>query len=429
LSEKNSHKTYFSKDNLHQYVKTFSFPRLCGTEGEKKAVALAIKAFNTIGFTKNEIKKEDFTFSDFYSTSLIQLVALISLTSTILLVISLYIYAFLSVLILGLMIIFAYLLTKSLRHPEEPGFWGKYYGNTIPASNVFVKIPAKNISEKDTGNIIISAHLDSKSQNFKTFWRITIYKVWLFGGLWLGVVYLILLIYNLASNYVNFLYLILPNITGTAFLILNFSLIVLAILVSLSNITLMFLNTHNKSPGALDNSTGMAVVFELSSYFLKHKLDNFNLWFCQFSAEELGTMGSRIFVNKYENQFSKGKIFQINFDMVSVASHKKGGLGYLKSNGVIHRNQIAPVLSNYLENAAKEEGFNIKGFHLSTGAHTDCVPFHLREYDAIDLTTPRAARYTHTKEDTPDKVDPQVLLEACLVTKNVILRLDNDFKF
>ncbi|MHA1526969.1 MAG: M28 family peptidase, partial [Promethearchaeota archaeon] len=299
MSEKNSHKTYFSKDNLHQYVKTFSFPRLCGTEGEKKAVALAIKAFDTIGFNKNEIKKEDFTFSDFYSTSLIQLVALISLTSTILLVISLYIYAFLSVLILGLMIIFAYLLTKSLRHPEEPGFWGKYYGNTIPASNVFVKIPAKNISEKDTGNIIISAHLDSKSQNFKTFWRITIYKVWLFGGLGLGVVYLILLIYNLASNYVNFLYLILPNITGTAFLILNLSLIVLAILVSLSNITLMFLNTHNKSPGALDNSTGMAVVFELSSYFLKHKLNNFNLWFCQFSAEELGTMGSRTFVNKY----------------------------------------------------------------------------------------------------------------------------------
>jgi len=427
LSEKNSYKTYFSKDNLHQYVKTFSFPRLCGTEGEKKAVALAIKTFNTIGF--DTVKKEDFTFSDFYSTSLIQLIALISLTSTILLVISLYIYAILSVLILGLMIIFAYLLTKSLKHPEEPGFWGKYYGNTLPASNVFVKIPAKNISEIDAGNIIISAHLDSKSQNFKTLWRITIYKAWLFGGLWLGVVYLTILIYKLPNYYVNLLYFFLPYISRTTFLMLNLSLIVLAILVSLSNITLMFLNTNNKSPGALDNSTGMAIVFELSSYFLKHKLNNFNLWFIQFSAEELGTMGSRIFVNKYEHQFIKGKIFQINFDMVSVASHKKGGLGYLKSNGVIPRKQIAPVLSNYLEIAAKEETLNIKGFHLSTGAHTDCVPFHLRGYDAIALTTPRAARYTHTEEDTHDKVNPQVLLEACLITRNVILRLDNDFKF
>ena len=221
MSEKNSHKTYFSKDNLHHYVKTFSFPRLCGTEGEKKAVALAIKTFNTIGF--DTVKKEDFTFSDFYSTTLIQLIALISLTSTILLVISLYIYAFISITILGLMIIFAYLVTKSLRHPEEPGFWGKYYGNTIPASNIFVKIPAKNISEKDAGNIIISAHLDSKSQNFKTLWRITIYKVWLFGGLLLGVVYLTILIYKLSTDYVNLLYLILPNITGTVFLMLNLS--------------------------------------------------------------------------------------------------------------------------------------------------------------------------------------------------------------
>jgi len=191
----------------------------------------------------------------------------------------------------------------------------------------------------------------------------------------------------------------------------------------------MFLYTHNKSPGALDNSTGMSVVFELSSYFLKHKLNNFNLIFCQFSAEELGSMGSRIFVNKYENQFVKGKIFHINFDMVSTAHHKKGGVEYFKSYGIFPRKRIAPILSDYLETAAKEENIKIKGFHLSTGAHTDCVPFHLRGYDSIDLTTRRAARYTHIKEDTPDKVDPEVLLEACIITKNVILRLDNDFKF
>ena len=179
------------------------------------------------------------------------------------------------------MIIFAYLVTKSLRLPEEPGFWGKYYGNTIPASNIFVKIPAKNISEKDAGNIIISAHLDSKSQNFKTLWRITIYNVCLFGGLLLGVVYFTILIYKLATDYVNLLYLILPNITGTVFLMLNLSLIVLTILVSISNITLMFLNTHNKSPGALDNASGMSVVFELSSYFKDHNLKNFNIYICQ----------------------------------------------------------------------------------------------------------------------------------------------------
>ena len=94
------------------------------------------------------------------------------------------------------------------------------------------------------------------------------------------------------------------------------------ILISISNISLLFLNTHNKSLGALDNASGMATVFELSSYFLNNPLKNYNLWFCQFSAEELGTMGSRVFVNEYENQFIKGRIFQINFDMVSCVDQK-----------------------------------------------------------------------------------------------------------
>ena len=128
----------FSKKNLFDYVKTFSFPRLCGTEGEKKAVALTIKTFNTIGFAK--VKKEDFTFSDFYSTTLIQLIALISLTTTILLIISLYMYPVIAIPIIGIMIIFGYMIFRGLRHPEKAGFWGRYYGNTIEASNVFVKI-------------------------------------------------------------------------------------------------------------------------------------------------------------------------------------------------------------------------------------------------------------------------------------------------
>ena len=61
----------FDADRLYSHVKSFSFPRLVGTEGERKAVKLTIETFQNIGFIETQIHKESFEFSDFYSTTLI----------------------------------------------------------------------------------------------------------------------------------------------------------------------------------------------------------------------------------------------------------------------------------------------------------------------------------------------------------------------
>jgi len=427
LANNNSNTSdYFNKERLFNYVKKFSFPRLAGTEGEKKAVELTIKFFKEIGFDEDQIETEPFEFSDFYSTTLIKLIMTVSLTCILILVFIVYIHPIISFgLIAGMALIF-FLILRGLKHPEIPGFWGKYYGSLYDATNVFIKIPAKLESINEVGNIIISAHIDSKSQTFKTVWRIIAYRIWLFGGILFGILYLTLSIYLLINPYLSFFFEQFTFI-DQCFLILNISLWILTGLVSFSNILLMFLNTHNKSPGALDNASGMAIVFELSNYFKDHPLNNYSLWICQYSAEELGTMGSRIFVNNYEQHFVKDKVFQINFDMVSMAGHKGNKVEYMKSYGVYPRKSIAPILNEYLEEAATEENLKIKGFHLSTGAHTDSVPFHLRGFEAVDVVTRAAARYTHKKIDTPDKVDPQILLEACLIAKRAIIMIDNDY--
>ena len=408
----------FDKERIYDYVKFFSFPRLSGTEGEKKAVDLTAKTFRDIGFKEDQIERETFEFSDFYSTTLIQLIMIMNLTFYLILLLMSYIYPFVTIIAIGAMALIVILIVRGLRHPET-GFWGEYFGRTFSSTNVIVKIPAKVQPEKNAGNIIVSAHLDSKSQTFKTAWRIVLYRVWLFPGIILGILYLIFLFSGFATFSL-----------GTLPIFLQVLIWIFTIITSFSNLLLMFLSTHNKSPGALDNASGMAIVFELSSYFINHPLDNYNLWFCQFSAEELGTMGSRVFVNKYEDQFVKGKIFQINFDMVSSAWHKtsKNRVEYLESFGVLPRKKISPVLGRYLDEAAREENQDFRGFHLSTGAHLDSVPFHLREYDAIDISTRAAARYTHNKVDTPDKVDPQKLLEACIIARKAILMLEKDFK-
>ena len=411
-SYKNSN---FKKEILSDYVTKFSFPRLAGTEGEKKAVELTIETFKEIGFEDSQIRRRTFEFSDFYSTTLIILLMSLNLIFNLILVLFAYIQAILSLIFTLFMAIIVLLIIKGLKHPEDPGFWGEYFGETLSATNIFTKIPANLLPEDEAGNIIISAHLDSKSQTYKTYWRVFFYKIWVFGGMSLGFFYglfLIMIFGNIPFDY---------RITV-------FGVWTTVVLVSTANIFLMFLSTHNKSPGALDNASGMAIVFGLSNHFLNKPLNNFNLWFCQFSAEELGTMGSRIFVDDHENLFEKGRVFTINNDMVSCGCHKKNRIEYFKSYGVIIRKMNAPLLSKYLEIAAREERLQIKGFHLSTGAHTDTVPFHLRGWDAIDITTKAAARYTHTIHDTPDKVDPQILKETCQVINKALNLIDQDYE-
>ncbi len=405
----------FDIKGLYENVKIFSFPRLAGTDGEKKAVDLTIKKFKDIGFKDDQIQNEHFNFSDFYSTTLIKLIMVINLTFSLFILMFVYINLFITVFICGIMLIFVLLIIKGLKHPEITGFWGEYYGKTISATNVFVKIPARKATKKDAGNVIISAHLDSKSQTFKTYWRVIFYKIWLYSGIFLGG-FLITLFIN---NY---------TIVEIDLLFLGLGIWVFTILISISNIFLMFLNTHNFSPGSLDNASGMSVVFKLSKYFKEFPLDNFNIWICQFSAEELGTMGSRIFVNNHEHEFIKGRVFQINLDMISCLKKPRNQVEYLKSYGILPRKKIAPLLSKYLEKAAIKENVKIKGFHLSTGAHTDSVPFHQRGYDSVDIATRAGAIYAHTKNDKPYKVDPRVLLDACLIIRRVVLSIDEDYE-
>ena len=412
----------FDKERLYDYVKKYSFPRLCGTEGEERAVELTYQEFKDIGFKESQIEKEPFKFSDFYSTTLINLIGVICLLSTLIMRLFAYIYFFFTILVILAMMVFVLMIMRGLKHPEIPGFWGEYFGETLPATNVIVKIPAKSLPENDAANIVVSAHIDSKSQTFRTAWRIVLYRVWLYSGIilagfYFGIILDIVGFFDMLSIELNFV------VADTSFWIL-------IILISVSNGFLMMLGTHNKSSGALDNASGMAVVFELSAYFKDKPLDNFNLWFCQFSAEELGTMGSRIFCNNRDHIFEKGRIFQINFDMISSATHgpKRNRVEYLKSYGVLPRKKIAPVLSEYLDKSADLEKVHVYGFHLATGAHLDSVPFHLRGFDAVDLSTRAGAKWTHNKDDTPDKVDPNVLIDACVVARKTILLLDEDYE-
>ncbi|MFX1395244.1 MAG: M28 family metallopeptidase [Promethearchaeota archaeon] len=408
---------FFKENRLYDHVKKFSFARLAGTLGEKKAVHLTVDSFKELGFKENQIIEENFKFSTFYSLILIKIIILMNIIIISVLLLIKYINPYLVFITSILLLIIFFSVIKVFKHPELKGFWERHFGKMISATNVYTKVPVKTSSLKNSGDIIISAHLDSKSQSFKTFWRVILYRIWLFGEIFIIICYIALII-DLHSEFESFIIVIL---TLEALIGLS------TFLVISSNFILLFLNLTNKSSGALDNASGMAIVFELSHYFIKNPLDNFNLWFCQFSAEEIGTMGSRNFVDKHESYFIKGRTFQINFDMVSVLNNKENQLEYIKSYGIFPRKKISPILHKYIQESSKIEDIKINKFHVSVGAHTDSIPFHMRKFDSVDFTTRAAAIYTHSTEDTPDKIDPLILSQATIIARRMILLLDNEF--
>jgi len=409
---------------ISNYIEMFNFPRLPGSKGEERAIDLTVNIFNEIGFENDHVIKESFEFSNFYSTVLIRLLIIFTLTIVLSLMLMVYISHFSLFLIIAISIFVILLIVKDNKHPEENTFWNRHFGRYLSSSNVYVKIPNLKTARESRGNIILSAHIDSKSQPFTSYGRGKVYRTWIYSGILFGIFYPIYTIYLYSSYSVVGI-----TVSSNMPRIISIELVlwILFFLIFISNLLLLMLKSQNKSTGALDNASGMAIVFELSAFFKDNPLNNYNLWFCQFSAEEMGTMGSRFFLNNHENQFIKGKVFLINSDAISDARDENNErIEYIKSTKRFPLRQGSPIISQYLEQAAKEEGLSIYGYHSTFGIHFDSLPFRLRGFDAIDIHTKSTKKYTHSKEDSPDKINPKTLHDAVMIIRKAVLMLDSD---
>lgn len=403
------------ESRLFDYVNKFSFPRLAGTDGEKKAVKMTINTFENLGFTKEQILTQNFKFSTFYSEELIKIIGLMNIIIIVVLLLIKYLFPFFVIIIIGIIIIIFFSMLKVLKHPELAGFWEKHFGSIVTATNIFIKVPAKNTLSNKTANLVVSAHLDSKSQTFKTVWRAIFISIWEIGI----IIFIFLITFFLIDLYFNLFKSIL--------LILEISTIIISCLVIFSIFMVFLIKTGNGSSGSLDNATGMSIIFELSSIFKNYPLNNYNIWLCQFSAEEIGTIGSRVFVDTFKDEFLHNRLYQINFDMVSCKNHENR-VEYIKSYGILPRKKSSSLLISNINEIAEEEHIQIYGHTLLSGAHTDSVPFHLLKLETIDFSTPVAARYSHSNRDQPAKVNPSVLFETLIIAKKLILRLDKSYK-
>lgn len=366
-----------NEKRILQNLKDFSFPRLSGTEFEKKSFNIAKKKIEDLNLTPSI---QEFSFSIFYS----RFYPKISLTllSWLLLVLFLNINPIFAIINLFLIFILILGLIILTRNPENIKIGKEYH-----SQNLFLKISSQPEKKGSSKNILLFSHLDSKGQAFSIKNRIQLYYLWIIS-----------FSINLLVNLINSFF--FPEIN----LILYIIALVIVIINFITTILIWLNTTNNKSKGAIDNASGISCVLELLNYYShsKNRLKNYDLWFVFTGAEESGTMGIRNFY-KYMEDFDRKKTFIANFD--SIANKVN-----LWDHGLLNNKNYKSI--NYiLEN--KEILRIEKARRIYIGTYSDGLFLLNKKFQGLGNGDKSTYNYVHSVNDNVDKIDIKVLKKLC----------------
>ncbi|MFX1322909.1 MAG: M28 family metallopeptidase [Promethearchaeota archaeon] len=361
---------------IRENLSAFSFPRLSGTEFEKKSFSLAKQKIEDLNLTPSVQK---FSFSTFYSRIYPKfgLILLFWLHFTLFF----NIYWVFRLLSLILTLIMLLVLTFITRNPEKIQF-----GKTLDSQNLYIKLPSKSINSDK--NILLFSHLDSKGQILSIKFRIQSYFIWIFSFIF-GI---LIITVNSFLFVGSFLWLF---IIGAIMLGINF----------ISTIIITINSTNNKSKGAIDNASGVSCVLELLRYYSspEFRLDNLNLWFVFTGAEESGTMGVRNFYNNIK-YFDRDKTFTINFDSIA----KKVNLW---DHGLLNNKNYKSF--NYILENKGIMSLEKKTHRFYIGTYSDGLFLLNKRFKGLGNGDKSTYNYIHSEKDDLDKIDITVLKKLC----------------
>ncbi|UCC18489.1 MAG: M28 family peptidase [Promethearchaeota archaeon] len=380
-----------NEKRISENLKEFSFPRLSGSEFEKRSFNIARKKIEEL---KLNPTIQDFSFSTFYSR-IYPKFSLILFT-WLLIVFFLNIDVVFNIVNLVLFFMLTTFLIFITRNPEKIKF-GKIYNS----QNLFLSISSQSMNRKSQNNIFFLSHLDSKGQAFSIKIRIYLYFTWIISFP-IGLVINILISFFLVVN------------------ILHLKIIALLIVIinSLATIMILINTTNNKSNGAIDNASGISCVLELLNYFSipKNRLNNYNLWFVFTGAEESGTMGVRNFY-RFIKYFDRNKNYIINFDSiakkVNLWDHGLLNKKYFKSFNYILENKDIITLEK-------------KTYRFYIGTYSDGLFLLNKKFRGLGNGDRSTYNYVHSKKDDPDKIEISVLKKLCNFYTMLLKELDNN---
>lgn len=374
------------KARIGKNLKEFSFPRLSGTEFEKKSFNIMkqkIEDLNLIPLI------QEFSFSTFYSRIYPKLS--LTLLNWLLIVLFLNYHVIFTIVNLSLIFILILILIIFTRNPETIKVGREYH-----SQNLYVKLTSQSKNSNSDYNIFLLSHLDSKGQAFSIKIRIQLYYIWI----------------------ISFLLTLIIILLTELLLLYLFSILILSINCIAS--LLIWLNTtNNKSKGAIDNASGISCVLELLHYYSnpKNRLKNYDMWFVFTGAEESGTMGVRNFY-KYMRDLDREKTFISNFD--SIANRVN-----LWDHGLLTKKNIKSF-EYLLQN--KEIMNIVKTRRFYIGTYTDGLFLLNKGFQGLGSGDKSTYNYVHSVNDDVDKVNIKVLKKLCQFYTILLNEVDINFQ-
>jgi len=171
--------------------------------------------------------------------------------------------------------------------------------------------------------------------------------------------------------------------------------------------------------GANDNLSGVAVTLGVGEWLSRHPLRHTEVWLVSFACEE-NMRGSKRFAHRHREELRDA--YLLNFDCVGA-----GSLGIVAAEPMF-RTTLTPHLCTKVSQAAQAAGLKVPIIRPSFGG-TDASNFikaGLQATSVIAVTEKGVPSHWHTLEDTPDKIDPQVLLEAVRLAVTFLHQIDGE---
>lgn len=366
-----------------QYAASIARPRRVDS-GEDDVVAGEIAdRLRSFGY---RVELEPFTFSNSLNIllSIEILLVLILLASIFLIGDRLKIVPAISILILVLAATPINPLARSIALTNKFRFLKRYStSNIVAVLNDYIDPAAPHL--------YLVAHYDSKSQRLPLVLRIALFSAAL-------------------SSSLIFAAMTLLDLTSPITTLVGISAI-------LTGLPLLTLDMGNRSPGAIDNASGVGLVLHLAESLAQPTdwRNKIGITVLTPGAEEFSLMGSAAYVQRHAGQLDReaSHAHVLNFDGIGV----DGDLRWIGQEG---------ELSDLIRQACRDLNLKLGRFNM-LGAVYDHLPFADRGLDAVSLiAVSPASRSIHTPRDSSDKLHVRGFDQAGRVALKVIENLTTD---
>jgi len=396
--EKNS-ENLPNEENVYRITERLAFPRLIGSEGEKRAREIVVEEFEKVGY--NPIFRDEFKTS-FYNMILIRFIFVILGAALILLALSFYISPFLT---LVMFIIDVYLMFKALSFSVSSKIkLSRNESYNYETENIYTELKSKNSKIA----VIFMGHWDSKSQTFPTSTRILIFLISVFGALILFLSYFFLSLLKILFNL---------NLS-----LLNNILLDCCIIIAIIGAVNYFNKTGNDSPGAFDNAAAVGVLIELARFYKSNPVSNIDFIFLSTGSEELNLGGAIHFIHKFKDEFDRKSTFFINFDFIGGSE-----LVRLTSSYGIPRKPSSTKLNRLFLESAEQKEIKIKDIFSPTGVWSDYMPIIQEGFEACWIGSEPGLKYVHTKHDNMDLISKKGISNVLNLCTDVVKKLETEY--